>query len=89
MRGANLTGADFSGAVLRDCNMGPLIISAKRRLPTQLVEAKLRNVDLRGADLAQAVLDRADITGARLDGAKTESASMNGVRDDEADTGAP
>ncbi len=89
LRGANLTGADFSGAVLRDCNMGPLIISAKRRLPTQLVEAKLRNVDLRGADLAQAVLDRADITGARLDGAKTESASMNGVRDDEADTGAP
>jgi len=35
------------------------------------------------------VLDRAVITGARLDGAKTESVSMNGVRDDEADTGAP
>jgi len=56
----------LSGAVLRDCNMGPLVIDSNRR----------RVAQISGADLPQAALDGAKLSYVCLGGAKFRAASM-------------
>ncbi len=68
--------AKLSGAVLRDCNMGPLVIDSNRHMVTQIAGADLCGAGLRGNDLAQAGLDSAKLSGARLKSAQIEAASM-------------
>ena len=54
---------------LRDANLGPLVISGDRLMPSQLGKADLRNVDFRGADLNHAGLIQADASYANFTGA--------------------
>ncbi len=68
--------AKLSGAVLRDCNMGLLVIDSNRSMVAQIVGADLCGTGPLGADLLQAALDSAKLSCARLAGAKIEAASM-------------
>ena len=66
-------------------NLGPLLISKERLLPSRLERCDARYVDLRGADLRQAVfcegdLSYADLTGGKLRATDFRGAIMQGIK---------
>lgn len=64
-----LTGCDFSGAILRDANLSRSGAKYAKFTRADLRGANLSHANLRGADLTGADLAGADFTGAVLDGA--------------------
>ena len=64
-----LTGCDFSGAILRDANLSRSVAKY----------AKFARADLRGANLAYANFKGADFTGAELAGADFTGAGLEGA----------
>lgn len=85
-RPADLTGADFSGAVLQKAHLGGACLQnadlRKARLDgchlekAHLMGANLGGAVLRGASLKGAVLSGADFTGAHLENASLEGADL-------------
>jgi uncharacterized protein YjbI with pentapeptide repeats len=80
LRGVSLKGARLINADLRDCRLGPLVISEGHRIVSHLDRAILRNADLRGADLTQAVLRGADLSNANLTGATLDGTDLGGTQ---------
>ncbi|HEY1505575.1 MAG TPA: pentapeptide repeat-containing protein [Stellaceae bacterium] len=79
LRGISLKGARFINSDMRDCRLGPLVVSDGQRMVSRLDRAILRNVDLRGADLKDAVLRGADLSNANLIGAKLDGTDLEGT----------
>ena len=81
LRGANLSGADLSGAYLRGADLsGADLIGAYLR-GADLSGAYLRGAYLIGADLSGANLRGADLSGAYLRGADLSGAYLRGAKD--------
>ena len=77
--GANLYGADLSGANLRDAYLSGAYLSDANLRGADLRGADLSDADLRGADLYGADLRGADLSGAYLSGADLRDAYLSGA----------
>ncbi len=66
-RGIDLSGSDFTGAVMWDMDLSE----------ADLRNCIFRNVDLRGCDLYDALTDGADFTGANLLGTRMPDGSVD------------
>jgi uncharacterized protein YjbI with pentapeptide repeats len=80
LRGVSLKGARLTNSDMRDCQLGPLVVSDGQRIVSRLDRAILRNVDLRGANLTQAVLRGADLSNANLVGAGLDGTVLEGTQ---------
>lgn len=70
----DLSGADLSGADLRNVNLAGVTMDG-----ADLTNAHLHGATLTGASLSDAILTDADLTGARLGGAVLTSAELSGA----------
>jgi uncharacterized protein YjbI with pentapeptide repeats len=78
--GQDLSGADLSGATLRDTSFARGQLKGVRLNGTDAANARFTSADLQGADLTGAVLRGAEFTRARLVGAKLVRADLRGAR---------
>ena len=74
LSGANLKEADLEGAYLRDADLSDAYLWG-----ADLVEANLRDADLNGADLSGANLKEVNLSGANLQGANLFAADLSGA----------
>ena len=79
LRGANLCQARLNFADLRECDLGPLIISQDRILRSCLDRAQFGHADLRGANIRNADCRQADFASANLTGARCDGANLEGA----------
>jgi uncharacterized protein YjbI with pentapeptide repeats len=76
-----LTGSDFSAAILRDANLSRSVAKYARFTRADLRGANLAYANFKGADFTGADLDGADFTGAVLDGANfTDARGLDRAR---------
>ncbi len=80
LAGRNLTGHDFSQAVLRCANFTGADLNGVSLSQADLTGALLKDAKLQNADLTQATLVGADLTGADLTGAKLIQATAQHVK---------
>jgi uncharacterized protein YjbI with pentapeptide repeats len=76
----DFSGADLTGAVLRDASLTRSILSEAQLQGVDGRNARFVAADLRGADLSKAVLLSADLTRANLAGAKLAGADLRRAR---------
>jgi hypothetical protein len=78
-RGADLTGADLTGAYLKGADLTGAYLKGADLTGAYLKGADLKGADLTGADLTGADLTGADLTGADLTGAYLKGADLTGA----------
>ena len=78
-RGANLRGADLSGANLRGADLSGAYLSGANLRGADLSGAYLSDADLSGANLRGADLRDADLSDAYLSGANLRGANLSGA----------
>lgn len=81
VQAVRLTGADLSGAELRDvyvegCGADLVSLNRARLLDVAFVDCVLRDLDLRGAQLERVSFNRCDLTGADFEGARFKRCEM-------------
>jgi len=79
LSGANLRGADLSGAWLREANLNKADLQGAKLSDAWLFQANLTEANLAGADLSKAELTGADLQGANLKGANLFKAKLWGA----------
>ena len=79
LRGARLMGAKLSGSDLREAQLGPLMISAERVMPSDLTRAIAKGSDFSDADLRHAVMVLSDLNRSNFTGANLKHADLTGA----------
>ena len=79
LRGARLMGAKLSGSDLRGAQLGPLMISAERVMPSDLTRIIAKGTDFSDSDLRHAVMVLSDLSRSNFPGASLRNADFTGA----------